>query len=326
MVLRRISYFVLLIGALLLQMFSDFYLAAFVLAVVVFVPWLSLLISLPAMLGCRVRLWPERQVLRRGDSCAWIVAVDNRTKLPLSRITLHLTMQNRMFGAQQTKRLRMGGAMKERRVRILADTGRCGMLECTLDSMRVLDSMGLFSIRRKVPVAAQLPVMPQPISAPELPKPDQPQSVHLRPRPGGGPGEDYDLRAYRPGDPIRLLHWKLSSKRDELVIREVLEAVKVTPTLCFNHYGQPEDLEYAIALLENMAKHGLESGQPIRICWRHPSTGAERLYPVNSLRGLQQCMDAILSDPAPMEGVGFSEGQLPEGGYYLVGLQGRDAP
>ena len=326
MVLRRILYLVVLLSALLLQIFSDFYLAAFVLAVVVFVPWLSLAVSLPAMLNCRVRLWPERQTVRRGESCAWVVAVDNRAKLPLSKITLCIYMDNRMFAAQKKERLHLGGTVLERRMRVPADTTRCGMLECTVGSMRVLDCMGLFSIRRRIQIVAQLPVMPQTISTQELPQPDQSQAVRLRPRPGGGPGEDYDLRAYRPGDPIRLLHWKLSSKRDELVIREVLEAEKITPTFCFNHYGQPEAVEYSVALLEGMAMHGLESGQPLRICWKHPSTGAMRLYPVNSRRELQQCMDAILSDPAPLEGIGFSEWQPSESGYYLVGLQGRDAP
>ncbi len=32
--------------------------------------------------------------------------------------------------------------------------------------------------------------------------------------------EPGDVRAYRPGDPIRRIHWKLSAKKDELLIRE----------------------------------------------------------------------------------------------------------
>ncbi|MBQ6595883.1 MAG: DUF58 domain-containing protein [Clostridia bacterium] len=36
----------------------------------------------------------------------------------------------------------------------------------------------------------------------------------------GGEEATGDVRLYRPGDPIRLIHWKLSAKRDELLIRE----------------------------------------------------------------------------------------------------------
>ena len=326
MLLRRILYLVVLLGALLLQIFSDFYLAAFVLAVVFFVPWLAFAVNLPAMLTCRVRLCTQRQSLRRGDSCGWIISVDNRAKLPLSRITIRLNMENQMFGTQKTERLQVGGTMQERRIRVPADTAQCGMLVCSIESLRVLDCLGLFSLRRRMRVFAELPVMPPVVSSQDLPQLEPLQSARLCPRPGGGPGEDYDLRAYRPGDPIRMLHWKLSSKRDDPVVREVLEAEKVTPTLCFNHYGQPEAVENTIALLEGMAMHGLESGRQLRVCWKHPTTGAERLYPVSSQRELRQCMDAILSDPAPLEGAGFSAGRLPERGYYLVDAQGRDVP
>ena len=36
--------------------------------------------------------------------------------------------------------------------------------------------------------------------------------------------EPGDIRPYRPGDPIRRIHWKLSAKRDELLVREAAPA------------------------------------------------------------------------------------------------------
>lgn len=42
-------------------------------------------------------------------------------------------------------------------------------------------------------------------------------------RPGGGPGKDHGLQDYRSGDLLRSTHWKLSSERGELVVRETLE-------------------------------------------------------------------------------------------------------
>ena len=39
-------------------------------------------------------------------------------------------------------------------------------------------------------------------------------TVGLPPAARRGPGEDYDLREYRPGDPLRSVHWKLSSKSE----------------------------------------------------------------------------------------------------------------
>ena len=40
-------------------------------------------------------------------------------------------------------------------------------------------------------------------------------------RPGSDPSETFGIREYRPGDPIRQIHWKLSQKTDALMLREL---------------------------------------------------------------------------------------------------------
>ena len=37
---------------------------------------------------------------------------------------------------------------------------------------------------------------------------------------GDDPGETYDIRSYMPGDNIRQIHWKLTGKLDDVMIRE----------------------------------------------------------------------------------------------------------
>ena len=321
MVIRWIGYLLLLIGALLLQIYSDFYLAAFVLAAVVFAPILSLLVSLPAILGCRVRLWAEPGEARRGDDAAWILAVDNRKKLPLSRIVLRLEASNRMFGGRLRERRTISGASSERRLHLRADTTRCGMLQCRVESVWVWDAMGLFRFRRRCNPSAQLPVLP-PAREARLPEESQSSGGCLRPRPGGGPGEDYDIREYRPGDPVRMIHWKLSSKRDDPVIREVLEEEKLVPTLGFDHFGPPEALEDVISQVEALCLDFLSRGQAVQVGWKHPESGQVRLFTVAGRRDWSRCALAILSDPAPADGAGFSL-PLPKG-WHRIAPEGRE--
>ena len=42
------------------------------------------------------------------------------------------------------------------------------------------------------------------------------------------PEETGGIRPYIPGDPVRRIHWKLSAKRDELLVRETAEAPEIT--------------------------------------------------------------------------------------------------
>ena len=123
-----------------------------------------------------------------------------------------------------------------------------------------------------------------------------------RPRPGGGPGEDYDLRDYRPGDPLRSVHWKLSSKRDELVVRETLEPRQTTLVLTYDHFGAPAALDQTFARLCALSWALLERGRPHHIQWASPTGGGVEGRLVDSERALLACLELAFSRPAPAEG------------------------
>ena len=70
-----------------------------------------------------------------------------------------------------------------------------------------------------------VPVVRRGLFAPDLPAP-QPQSVvraHAQPAFSVPHVEAAgDVRRYQPGDPMNRIHWKLSAKRDELLVRDVV--------------------------------------------------------------------------------------------------------
>lgn len=301
---RRVLYAAALLGAVLFQIYSTGYVAAFLLALTVALPVLSLALSLPAMLGCRVQVAPERGGVTRGEKTFWVVAVENRRRLPVSRITVKLETANRMTGWADRRRLRLSGASSPERLAFPADTAHCGMLACRALRVSVCDSLGLFSLRRRAAGAALLPVLPAAADAPELPALDAQcrGGTTLQVRRGGGAGEDYDLRPYRPGDPVRLIHWKLSSKRGEWIFREILEARQVVPLLTLDHVGAPEQMDRLLDRLYALSGALLERQRDHVICWLEPLTGALREYRISGQRELQRCLDALLSDPAPAAG------------------------
>ena len=138
----------------------------------------------------------------------------------------------------------------------------------------------------------------------------------LRPRPGGGPGEDYDLREYRVGDPLRSVHWKLSSKKDELVVRETLEPQQAAIVVTYDHFGPPEDLDRTFAQLWALSRWLLQQDRPHHIQWASPLTGVAEDRAVDSPNALLACLDGAFSTPAPLEGRSILDGalRLPGGG------------
>lgn len=304
MLRRRLSYALVLLCALLFQICFTAYLATFLLALCLLFPLFSLLMSLPAMLGCTITLSPQQSGVERGQPCRWVVSVRGGHRLPLARVTYCLEEDNLLTGHHAGLRRALSGASHGVTLSEPVDTGHCGLMTCTLSRPRVCDLLGLFALRPKAPPAAQLLVLPRPVEPEDLPRPPrgERQSAGLRPRPGGGPGEDYDLRGYRPGDPLRAVHWKLSSKWDELVVRETLEERQAALVLTFDLFGDPQALDALFDRLYALSRLLLGRGQPHYIQWASPDTGEAQSHRVDSHRALAACLTHIFSTPAPLTG------------------------
>ena len=302
MVYRRLIYGVVLAGVLLFQITNKNYLACFLLALCVALPLLSLALSLPGMLRCRLALSAEPASLDRGEAGGWFLEVDVFAGLPLARVTMRLAWENLLTGQKNGKRLALAGVARRRPTGLPAPTGHCGLLELRADKVRVFDYLGLFSLRLDAPPPARIVCRPIPAQCEPIEVPDgqglRPSSKNASRR---GPGEDYELREYRPGDPMRSVHWKLSSKWDELIVRDRADTVTPLPLLTVDRFGTPEELDRLLDNLTGMSRAMLGVQRPHAVLWLDKA-GEPQLYTVSDEREYMDCLLALLSQPAPATG------------------------
>ena len=184
------------------------------------------------------------------------------------------------------------------------DADHCGRVRCEIERLRVVDGLGLFALPIPRPQACAALALPRLLDLPLPPllRGETEAVGPLKPRPGGGPGEDYDLRPYRAGDPVTTIHWKLSSKRDELVVRETLEPRQEGIVLTFDHFGAWDEVDGVLDRLLTWSTALLEEGRSHTVAWLHPVTGELRRFLVADRRTQSRCLSAILSDPTPPNG------------------------
>ncbi len=305
MIGRRFLYALALAGAALFFLFFEAWPALFFLVLVLALPVLSLALSLPPARRLRPELLPPRGPVVRGSQAALTLRLEPARGLPVGQLTGKLTVRNALTGEKWTRsiRLRCDGSPLE--VPFPLPTSHCGMLSFRVERLRALDLLGLFAL--PLPVSAlegEVPVLPRSREAGPIPPVlgNPGRSLGLKPKPGGGPAEDYDLRDYRPGDPMRTVHWKLSSKRDELVVREMLEPRRAALVLTIDHFGTPEELDGALDRLQalSLALLGREEGH--LIAWVHPVSGTPALCPVENRAGLERALDHFLREEATRTG------------------------
>lgn len=317
MILRRVLYGLTLVGVLLFHITNENYLAQFLLALCAALPLLSLALSLPGMLGCRLELAAAPPSLGRGSEGRWLVSIESPTGLPLSRLVVRLTGENLLTGQKDHRRLMLSGVARRRPVELTASTARCGLLELRVDKARAYDYLGLFSLRVARPRPARMlcEPIPVPVTPPSLPEGQGVRSSSSAAR--MGPGEDYDLRDYRPGDPMRSVHWKLSSKWDELIVRERGSPLVPLPLLTLDRFGRPEALDKLLDRTLGMSRALLSAQRPHALLWLDQD-GLPRTRIVSDEKQLRDCLLDLLGAFAPLEGPALDD--RPEL------LQGPDGP
>lgn len=315
MAARRILYAVLVGMAVLFQIFFRFYLSTFVLVLILVLPILSLLLALPGWMGSMASAVPEASLVTVGGSARFRIILYHSSFLPLIRPRVRLGWTNQLTGESGESKLTLTA---RKPAELTVPAAHCGRLVCRVEGAVCCDLLGLFPLPvRKGPERAVLilPVHLELEGKEELAAGEN-AGTALRPRPGGGPGEDYDLREYRVGDPLRSVHWKLSSKKDELVVRETLEPQQAAIVVTYDHFGPPEDLDRTFAQLWALSRWLLQQDRPHHIQWASPLTGVAEDRAVDSPNALLACLDGAFSTPAPLEGRSILDGalRLPGGG------------
>jgi len=174
------------------------------------------IISLPGMLTRRIILTLPK-VLEQGENGTLVISAIQLKPFPAWCIKTWMKVSGDDF---KTWRRFVCGAHRGSRFEIAVDTSRSGLTVFEVKRIWTVSIIGLFCLPAKVNCRAAVLVIPAP--ARPLYTVALPRGIILRPKPGGGFSEDYDMRPYRKGDPIRSVHWKVSAKFDSLIIREPL--------------------------------------------------------------------------------------------------------
>lgn len=216
------------------------WLGPYLFACVLWIPTVLVLLSLPSMLRLRVSL-EAPATLARNEEGRLTIRFENRSLLPLRRVSVWLEVENRFTGEVKKDRFHYVGLVTSRG-ELPLPTDFCGQLQCRLTRVECRDLLGLIALRRKCPPQVITTVLPQAIGPAVPPDLDAvlDTAVQLKPKYGGGYSEEHDLREYRPGDTVNSIHWKLSSKTDEVIVREPLVSANQDVFLVLGRIGKED--------------------------------------------------------------------------------------
>ena len=266
------------------------------------VPWFSLVFSFPAMGSLRLICGvPSR--LEQGQREAAVLLRECALPHPPTRGRILVTKP--LTGEKWV--LLPGEALP-------AD--HCGTLIAAPYRGKVFDYLGLFGkkVRKAVPAAAA--VFPKAVEMPVPPDLTRYLSCRWRPKFGGGFAENHELREYRPGDSLNQVHWKLSAKTGQLILREPMEPERGLVLLTMDIRGTASVLDEKFGKLLWLGRYLLEQGVRFEIR-AMTGTGLESC-PVANESELDSAMALLLGCP-PAEGGSVREMEFGASWQYHIG-------
>lgn len=142
------------------------------------------------------------------------------------------------------------------------------------------------------------------------------EDINMQSREGNDPSEMYAVRDYIPGDDIRSVHWKLSSKMDQLLLRQASDPTHYNVVLLpdfgrkYQEKTSEEEREsikkinHAVAIGEAIGEQLLRKRESF--CIALPTGYGLNVLEVQNERQLRKAMAQWLSTPIPKrEGIGI---------------------
>ena len=225
-------------------------------------PTVSLLISLPAMLRCRLEA-AMADTVEQGTKASLRLRLNAWRLLPLPEVQVRLNLRTR----SREKDLRFLSRLTREEGLLSLPTDECGYLTAEFLRGRVFDALGLFRLPMRLPKLEPMAILPPERQPEPMPRLEQFLQLQMKPKPGGGAAEQHDHRVYRPGDPVKDIHWKLSLKTEELIVREALEPVKRRIVLAVRTPKGAALRGETLGNLRWLSRWLLDNGIPHSIIW-----------------------------------------------------------
>ena len=194
----------------------------FVLATIIFLSWVFAFVSVRmAEKTVQVSNALSGQKVNRGEVVSMEIAVSHKGVLPIAPIALHMrATSNTPAGVIYLTHL---GKRRQRVThRFVAD--HVGAMFPGVESYVVSDIFGFFKKEHQPDLAGQeLLVLPVPFEVEPLTFAAGDMGVETMKRAMEDPSSPSDFRNYQQGDPLKRIHWKMSARKRELIVRQFEE-------------------------------------------------------------------------------------------------------
>ncbi len=200
------------------------------------------------------------------------VKVHNKTWCVTLDAKIELVVKNTFFGTEGTRIVSVPiYAKKGYELELPIIPTMPGLIEVTVKSISIKDLMGFVFLKKMTDAVGEITVMPEKISDINYETVNLEQGM-LESEESSKRGNDFsdvhEIREYIPGDKLMSIHWKLSAKRDILMVKDRVsmsdKQLVIVPELC---NFDVKNLEIILVTTYSIISHLIEDKTTVRLMY-----------------------------------------------------------
>ena len=306
MLLFKIIYLAIVVGAVAFFVFYSDIISLLFLFLVLAIPVLLFITVLIMRLSLKITCECKTDIVSNGEKAKVILKISNRFVFPITQIKVYARCKNCFFKTPDKLELSFfASPLSKNEHEISFDSKHAGNVEIVLQKAKVFDYFGLFSFPiklNKTYTAAYLPKAHQlDVAIRNNIYTLSESDVFSKDKPGDDPSEVFAIRDYAPGDKPNRIHWKLSSKQENVLVKDyslpISESVLIMPELVVRGDSE-KDLDLIDAVLEcsvSLSQSFIEKGIMHTFCWYNTSGKFYCRQKIESQEDLYSALGLIFS-------------------------------
>lgn len=264
--------------------------------------WCMLFVPFGSMLGLffwkrkvEVKIQTTEEVARMGEELSYSLVVKNNTWFPIMYGNLKVKYKNQLDEEYQNRQLvcRVDGKNEEL-IQIKFQCNHCGIVKIVCEEIRIYDYLRLFSVKIPFSIKRSVMVIPEFEMMEELQEElmdDRKNMKKVNLEKGEDTSEIIGIREYQPGDHPKRIHWKLSSKKRNILIKEFSMEEDDVEIFHFELVCKEEDYNYSwfdekMEELVNTCWTLLQVGRSHKVRWFHPQYGTYQTVEINHVEDI----------------------------------------
>ncbi len=316
MVKSRIFYVIGLIGLLLFYIYCNSYTPFVILIVFVSLTIFGIVEGIFSVRKISLDIKPTHPFTtqRVDQQVEFCVTIHNNSIFPISAVTFEVEFQDMSDDGVVKRKIKTPVAAKEdKSVHTVVATSHSAFIECRVKNPAIYDAFGLISFKVKN-FSDKAGLLISPVMA-EKSFVESSQNVYIidsdkysETQKGDDSSQVFEVRNYVPGDDIRRIHWRLSSKQDDLIVKEYSKPIDEDCIVILETgigSADPEERKFRtdsmLSVFMKLAFELITNEQAFSVCWYSETAKNLVLFEVKTFDDIAPIIEKFLSEKLIIE-------------------------